>query len=57
MSRKYSPSYCYDRAGHWETKSKQASAKGNYDKAAEYRTKAFQWSARGKRAENQIKKS
>nr|WP_156736389.1 hypothetical protein [Mycobacterium sp. E3298] len=43
--------YCNDRAGHWETKSKQAAARGKYDKAGEYRTKALQWAARGKRAE------
>lgn len=30
------------RAGHWETKSKQAAAKGDYDRAGRLRTKAMQ---------------
>ena len=51
MSRRYTSKYCNDRAGHWETKSKQAAARGNYNKSGEYRTKALQWAAHGKRAE------
>jgi hypothetical protein len=51
LAYKVTASYCYNRAGHWETKSQQATARGKYDKAGEYRTKALQWAQRGKRVE------
>jgi hypothetical protein len=54
--RRVTVRYCYDRAGHWETKCLQAAARGNLDKAGEYRTKSLQWGARGKREEERRKK-
>lgn len=57
MPRRVTPGYCYDRAGHWQTKSYQASARGDLDKAGDYRTKAYQWAARGKREEERRMKN
>lgn len=54
MARNDSPAYCYNRAGHWETKALQAAARGNYDKSGEYRTKSLQWLHRGKEAEEKM---
>lgn len=57
MAGRVTPEYCYDRAGHWQTKCYQAAAKGNLDKAGEYRTKSYQWAARGKREEERRMKN
>lgn len=41
----------YDRAGNWETRSKQAALKGDYDRAGKFRTKALQLVAEARRME------
>lgn len=40
-----------DRAGNWETRSKQAAAKGDFDRAGRLRTKALQLMADAQRVE------
>lgn len=45
----------YNRAGLWETRSKQASLKGDYDRSGRLRTKAMQLVARAKRMEQDSK--
>lgn len=40
-----------DREGNWETKSKQASLKGDYDRAGRLHTKALQLAAEARRIE------
>lgn len=47
----------YDRAGLWETRSKQAMAKGDDDRAGKLRTKALQLLEKGKKAEAEQKQS
>lgn len=54
MSKKVSK--LYDRAGIWETRSKQASLKGDYDRAGRLRTKALQLMAEARRIEEGITK-
>ncbi|MNB81426.1 hypothetical protein D3C75_282080 [compost metagenome] len=44
-----------DREGLWETRSKQAAAKGDYDRAGRLRTKALQLAAHAKRLEEKEK--
>jgi len=44
-----------DRAGLWETRSKQAAAKGDYDRAGNLRTKAFQLAAEARRIDDRNK--
>jgi hypothetical protein len=39
----------YNRAGLWETRSKQAGSKGDYNKAGRLKTKALQLVAKAKR--------
>lgn len=41
----------YDRSGLWETRSKQASLKGDHDRAGRLRTKAMQLMAEARRLE------
>ncbi|MGE6379573.1 hypothetical protein [Peribacillus muralis] len=41
----------YDRAGLWETRSKQAALKGDYDRAGKFRTKSMQLMAEARRIE------
>lgn len=41
----------YDRAGLWETRSKQAELKGHYDRSGKLRTKAMQLMAKARRLE------
>lgn len=41
----------YDRACLWETRSKQASSKGDYDRAGRLRTKALKLMAEARRIE------
>jgi hypothetical protein len=45
----------YDRAGLWETKSKQAALKCDFDRAGRLRTKALQLVAEARRIEEKIK--
>lgn len=49
MSREVSR--LYDRAGLWESRSKQAEAKGDYDRAGKLRTKAMQLMAQARKME------
>lgn len=57
MVRKYSVSYCIDRAGYFKTKAEQESLKGNYDKAGYYKTKAYQWSQRANLRLNEVREA
>ncbi|BFH11004.1 hypothetical protein J6TS7_57840 [Paenibacillus dendritiformis] len=41
----------YERAGLWETRSKQAALKGDYNRAGRLRTKALQLAAKARRLE------
>lgn len=52
MQKDKEVSKLYDRAGLWETKSKQASARGDFDKAGRYRTKALRLMAQARNKEN-----
>ncbi|MCK1999953.1 hypothetical protein MZM54_00970 [[Brevibacterium] frigoritolerans] len=45
----------YERAGLWETRSSQASLKGDYDRAGRLRTKAIQLMAEARRLEGNSK--
>lgn len=45
-----------DRAGLWETRSKQADARGDYDRAGRLRTKALQLSRAAARIEEANRK-
>lgn len=44
-----------ERAGLWETRSKQASAKGDYDRAGRHRTKSIQLASEARRIEEKEK--
>lgn len=44
----------HDRAGLWETRSQQASAKGDLDRAGRHRTKAMQLMAQARRLERKL---
>ncbi|NRG44217.1 hypothetical protein HRF87_05500 [Bacillus sp. CRN 9] len=53
MSRKVNE--LLNRAGLWETRSKQADLKGDYDRAGKLRTKAMQLSAEARRMKERNK--
>ncbi|MNJ32047.1 hypothetical protein D3C77_267020 [compost metagenome] len=44
-----------NRSGLWETRSKQAAAKGDHDRAGRLRTKALQLAAEARRLEEKEK--
>ena len=54
--KKQSVAKLRDRAGLWETRSKQAAARGDYDRAGRLRTKAYKLSQAAARAEENSKK-
>lgn len=49
--KKQSVEKLLDRAGLWETRAKQADARGDYDRAGRLRTKAYKLSRDAARAE------
>ncbi|MDQ0270785.1 hypothetical protein [Cytobacillus purgationiresistens] len=53
MSKKVSK--LHDRAGLWESRSKQAALKGEYDRVGRLRTKAMQLRAEARRIEEKTK--
>lgn len=54
--RKQSVRKLLDRAGNWETRSKQAAARGDYDRAGYLRTKALHLKSEAERVEQFKKK-
>ncbi|MCM3594123.1 hypothetical protein M4D58_26620 [Brevibacillus borstelensis] len=51
MAKKREVSKLLSRAGLWETRSKQAAAKGDLNRAGKLRTKALQLAAKAQRLE------